>query len=227
MSTMIKIDPVPVYFLAQRAIGAGFQNVMFADFRTTEEVQGALKAVRPEPEGMNGCWMHRIEGYSIENGSKRFVEYAKDVVIAVMIEKKPLYDKLEDVLNMTDVDMIQFGPCDYAMSIGLAGEFSNPKVCEAEEHTIKLSLKYNKIASRAGLQLHVGTGWIREDPQAVLDLGVVDYCIGFDVSDIARLDEGVRGAYQEDAEDGLTAARNPGYQPADTARRGPSSTSPY
>lgn len=183
MSTMIKIDPVPNYFLAQRAIGAGFQNVMFADFRTTEEVQGALKAVRPEPEGMNGCWMHRIEGYSIENGSKNFVRYAKDVVIAMMIEKKPLYDKLEEVLNMTDVDMIQFGPCDYAMSIGLAGEFSSPKVREAEERTIKLSLKYDKHPrGELGSNYTTGQAGFEKTLKRYADLGVVDYCIGFDVS---------------------------------------------
>ena len=183
MSTMIKIDPVPNYFLAQRAIGAGFQNVLFADFRTVKEVEDATKAVRPEPEGMNGCWMHRIEGYSLENGSKNFVRYAKDVVIAIMIEKKPLYDKLEDVLNVSDVDMIQFGPCDYAMSIGLAGEFSHPKVREAEEHTIKLSLKYDKHPrAELGSNYTSGAAGFEKSLKRYSDLGVRDYCIGFDVS---------------------------------------------
>lgn len=183
MSTMIKIDPVPNYFLAQRSIGAGFQNLLFADFRTVKEVEEAIKAVKPEPEGMNGCWMHRIEGYSIENGSKNFVRYANDVVIAIMIEKKPLYEKLEDVLNLDGVDMIQFGPCDYAMSIGLPEDFSNPKVREAEEHTIKLSLKYDKHPrAELGSNYTSGAAGFEKSLKRYQDLGVKDYCIGHDVS---------------------------------------------
>jgi 2-keto-3-deoxy-L-rhamnonate aldolase RhmA len=182
MSTMIKIDPIPNYFLAQRAIGAGFQNILFADLRTLNEVEDATKAVRPEPEGKNGCWLHRIEGYTIENGSKKFVRYAKEVVIAIMIEKKLLYDKVEDVLNLDDVDMIQFGPCDFSMSIGHPGEFSHPKVREAEERTIKLALKYDKHPrAELGSNYTSGAAGFEKSLKRYQDLGVTDYCVGYDV----------------------------------------------
>jgi len=183
MSTMIKIDPVPNYFLAQRAIGAGFQNVLFADFRTVKDVEDAIAAVRPEPEGKNGCWLHRVEGYTLENGSKNFVKYAKEVVIAIMIEKKPLYDNLEDVLNLEDVDMIQFGPCDFSMSIGHPGEWSHPKVREAEERTIKLALKYDKHPrAELGSNYTSGTAGYEKTLTRYSKLGVTDYCVGYDVS---------------------------------------------
>ena len=182
MSMMIKIDPIPNYFIAQRAIGAGIQNVLFADLRTVKEVEDAILAVRPEPEGKNGCWMHRIEGYSLECGTKNFVKYAKDVVIAVMMEKKPLYDKIEDVLNLDDVDMIQWGPCDMAMSMGIHADYSNPKLREVEERTIKLSLKYDKhprieIDSDASS----GPAGFQRTLKRYMDMGVQDYCIGVDV----------------------------------------------
>ncbi len=182
MSTMIKIDPIPNYFLAQRAIGAGFQNVLFADFRTVKDVEDAIAAVRPEPKGKNGCWLHRVEGYTLKNGSKEFVKYAKEVVIAIMIEKKPLYDKLEDVLNLDDVDMIQFGPCDYSMSIGHAGEFSHPKVREAEERTIKLALKYDKHPrAELGTNYTSGEAGYEKALKRYSKLGVTDFCVGYDV----------------------------------------------
>lgn len=182
MSMMIKVDPVPNYFLAQRAIGAGIQNVLFADLRTVQQVEDAIQAVRPEPEGLNGCWMHRIEGYSLECGNKNFVKYAKDVVIAVMMEKKSLYDKIEDVLNLDDVDMIQWGPCDMAMSMGIHADYSNPKLQEVEKRTIKLSLKYDKhprieIDSDAAS----GRAGFEKTLKRYMDLGVQDYCVGVDV----------------------------------------------
>ena len=57
LSSMIKIDQEPRRFLAERAIGAGFQSVLFADCRTVEDFEECVRAVRPEtPEdgGVHG-----------------------------------------------------------------------------------------------------------------------------------------------------------------------------
>ena len=53
MSAMIKVDQEPRGFLAQRAIGAGFHSVLFADCRSVE-----------------------------------YVQVLRDVVVAIMIEKR-------------------------------------------------------------------------------------------------------------------------------------------
>ena len=44
--------------------------------------------------------------------------------------------------------MVQFGPADYAMSIGLAGQWSHPEGQEAERYVIETALKKG-IAPRA------------------------------------------------------------------------------
>ena len=121
MSTMIKIDAEPKTYLAQRAIGAGFQNVLFADLRTVKEVEEAVRAVRAEPKGWNGSSMHRIEGYLLECGTEKFAKYCDDVVVALMMEKKSLYDHLEDVMNMDGIDMIQFGRVRFLYDTGTTG----------------------------------------------------------------------------------------------------------
>ncbi len=177
MSTMIKINAEPKTYLTQRAIGAGFQNVLFADLRTVKEVEEAVQTVRSEPKGWNGCWGQRIEGYLLEVGTEKFAKYCDDVVIAVMIEKKSLYDHLEDVLNLDGVDMIQFGPCDFSMTLGVRGQTTHPKVLEAEEKTIKLALKYDKhpraeVCSTDGFEAAL---------KRYIDLGIRDFCIGIDV----------------------------------------------
>src|SRR5579864_5946564 len=139
LPTMIKVDPEPRYFMAQRAIGSGFQSVLFADLRSVKEVEDAVASVRAEPKGKNGSAMNRAAKY-FYGGSEEFVKYCDDIVIAVMIEKKSLYEHLEDVLNM-DIDMIQFGPSDFSMSLGVWGQTGNPKVVEAQEATIKIDRK--------------------------------------------------------------------------------------
>jgi 2-keto-3-deoxy-L-rhamnonate aldolase RhmA len=171
VATMIKIDPEPRHFMAQRAIGAGFQSVLFADLRSANEVEDAIASVRAEPKGKNGSAMNRAAKY-FYGGGDEFVKYCDDIVIAIMIEKKSLYENLEDVLNM-NIDMIQFGPSDFSMSIGVPGQTTHPKVVEAQENTIRLALKYDKHPRIELSNLINAERWVK--------FGVKDYCIGWDV----------------------------------------------
>ena len=43
--------------------------------------------------------------------------------------------------SVKGIDMVQFGPADYAMSIGLAGQWSHPDVVKAERLTIETALQ--------------------------------------------------------------------------------------
>jgi len=113
------------------------------------------------------------------NQERKSSKYCDDVVIALMMEKKSLYDHLEDVMNMDDVEMIQFGPCDFSMALGLWGQTSHPKVREAEETTIKIALKYNKHP-RAEIE-SVFTEDFERDLKRYTDLGVRDFCVGIDI----------------------------------------------
>ena len=45
-----------------------------------------------------------------------------------MIEKRQCVEDLEAILAVPGIDMVQFGPADYAMSIGLAGQWAHPDV---------------------------------------------------------------------------------------------------
>jgi 4-hydroxy-2-oxoheptanedioate aldolase len=42
-------------------------------------------------------------------------------VVAVMIEKASAVENLEAMLSVKGVDMVQFGPAHYSMSIGIPG----------------------------------------------------------------------------------------------------------
>ncbi len=173
MSTMIKVDAEPRTFIAQRAIGSGIQNVLFADIRDRKDAEEAVRAVRAEPKGWDGCSMRRVGGYLIECGTPKFVEYCNDVVIALMIEKKSAMDNLEDILSVEGVDMLQFGPCDYSMSLGLPGDRVRARTRETEVKMIKTAQKYD-IPSRAEIRSF-------KDAQRYIDLGVRDFSLNTDV----------------------------------------------
>jgi 4-hydroxy-2-oxoheptanedioate aldolase len=176
MSAMMKIDQEPRTFLAIRSLGSGIQNVLFADPRTVDDVRECVRAVRAEAPGRlgwHGVGMRRDVGVVREPGSPAFVQALDDAVVALMIEKAPAVENLEALLSVPGVDMVQFGPADYSMSLGLAGQWDHPKVREAERHVIETALKMG-IAPRAEIARP-------EDAKRYLDLGVKHFCIGWDV----------------------------------------------
>jgi 4-hydroxy-2-oxoheptanedioate aldolase len=177
MSAMFKVEQQPRTYLAVRAIGAGIQNLLFADPRTPEDVRECVRSVRaetPEAGGLHGVGMRRDVGYVVDVGSPAFVQALDDAVVAVMIEKASAVENLEALLSVGGVDMVQFGPADYSMSIGLAGQWSHPRVVEAERHVIKTALRLG-IAPRAEIS-HPS------EAKPYLDLGVRHFCMGWDVS---------------------------------------------
>jgi 2-keto-3-deoxy-L-rhamnonate aldolase RhmA len=101
------------------------------------------------------------------------VKMCDDAVVALMVEKKQAVENLEEILSVKGVDMVQFGPSDYSVSIGLPGDVMNPKVREAELKTIKMALKMD-VAPRA----EIGRP---EDAKRYLDLGVRNFSLGTDV----------------------------------------------
>lgn len=180
ISSMIKIDAVPRSYIAAKALSSGIQNFLFADIRTVEDAEEAVLSVRSEPTGMMGIGNFRVGGYVFSRHSIEDYKKACDnAVVAYMIEKKSAVEKLEEILSTEGVDMVQFGPADYGLSIGLTGEpgsawsLAHPKVKEAELKTIKMALKMDK---RVRAEINNP-----EEAQYYVNLGVRDFNIGTEV----------------------------------------------
>ncbi|MGQ9514053.1 MAG: HpcH/HpaI aldolase family protein [Thermoproteota archaeon] len=175
ISSMIKIDQEPRTYIAERAMAAGIQNVLFADIRTVKDAEEAVRAVRAEPKGVNGIRMDRRIGYVGAVASfADVVKICDDAVVALMIEKKSAVENLEEILSVKGIDMVQFGPADYSLSIGLPGETNHPKVREAEITTIKTALKMG-INPRAEIRSP-------EDAKRYIEMGVRDFSLNTDVT---------------------------------------------
>jgi len=176
MSSMMKVEEQARGFIATRAIDAGIQNVLFADCRSAEAVRECIRLVRPEtPEasGTHGCSMRRNVGYVLEVGSEAWTKAMNDVVIAIMVEKKGAMKNLEEILSVKGVDMVQFGPGDYSITIGKPGQRQDPEVQKAERDMIELALK-------KGVNPRVEIASF-EQAKPYVEMGVHHFCIGTDL----------------------------------------------
>ena len=176
MSAMIKVDAELHGFLAQRSIGAGFQSVNFADCRSAADVHQRVSVTRPDtPEdgGTHGAGMRRFT-YMGYGASPEYVQALRDIVIVIMIEKESAVEQLDEILSVEGVDMIQWGPSDYSMSVGRAGAKTSPEIKAVERKVFETAEKYG-IPARA----EIGSV---DQAKYYLDMGVRHFNLGTDIS---------------------------------------------
>ncbi len=176
LGTMIKIDAEPRQYLAQRAIGAGFQSVLFADSRSAEDARQCVRTVRPETPadgGLYGAATRRF-AYMGYGGNEEYVRALNDAVVALMIEKRQAVEHLDEILAVGGIDMVQWGPADYSMSIGQPGQRRSPEVKAVERRVIDACLRAG-IPPRAEIASP-------DEASYYLDLGVRHFSLGNDLA---------------------------------------------
>ena len=176
---MIKVEQGEYTHQSMRAIGSGFQSVLFADVRTVADARAAVASVRAETPGnrrgfgLTGVGMRRDVGTNREVGGPAYVAALDEAVVVLMVEKRECVENLDAILAVPGIDMVQFGGSDFAMSLGQAGNRAHKDVVAAERKTIETALK---------LGIHPRIE-IAEPDQAepYLAMGVKHFCIGWDV----------------------------------------------
>jgi len=144
------------------------------DNRTVEDARQCVRVVRaetPEDGGVFGSAARRF-AYPVYGGSPQYVQALRDVVVMLMIEKKPAVEHLEEILAVPGIDMIQWGGVDFSMSIGKPGASRSPEVKAVKRQVIETALKM-------GVQPRAEISSI-EQAQYYLDLGVRHFCMGWD-----------------------------------------------
>jgi 2-keto-3-deoxy-L-rhamnonate aldolase RhmA len=173
---MIKVEQDTRGHLAMRAFGSGIQNFLFADVRTPDDVRQCVRAVRaehPNHGGLMGVGMRRDVRSVLYGGSPEYVEALGEAVICLMIEKKEAVENLEALLAVPGIDMLQFGPSDYAMSIGASRATAADAIREAEDHVFA-------VGDKLGIPPRVEIRDASAAP-AYAERGIKHFCVGWDV----------------------------------------------
>jgi len=189
---MIKPDQEAQGFWTQAALGAGFKAVLFTDVRTPEDVDACHSCMAPDTPntgGMMGVKLRRpaLSSYNTE----AYLHDLESTVFAIMIEKNVTVENIDEVLDRAQqrgVDMTQWGPADFGFSRGQPGLMGTPDIRPFEELVIKKSLEY-------GIRPRIEIGAV-EQAQRYVDLGVRDFCVGWDRfilrAGLAGLGEGMK-----------------------------------
>jgi len=175
LGSMIKLEPGMVPSTAQRAIGAGFNGILFCDCRSAQDVKDHIRLVKPDHPnygGLHGA-ITRRNAYMSQSGSDAYIDSLNAVVLAFMIEKKPAVDNLDEILEVPGIDMIQWGPADYSMSVGKQRVAGDAELLAVEKKVFTSSINAS-IPARAEIET-------ADQAKKYLDMGVKHFSIGIDL----------------------------------------------
>ena len=170
---MIKVDFQNRFYVAQKAMAAGFQAILFTDHKTAEEVRESIYMTMPDSTvhgGRFGFPNNRWIGFSGYQPQMSYAEMVKDTVRVFMVEKGETMKNLEEICKVPGVDMVQFGPSDYSLSNGWNRAEHMEDCKKAEEEMIRIALD-NGVQPRCEI-------YTKEDAERYRDLGVRHFSIG-------------------------------------------------
>lgn len=154
-----------------KMLDAGAHGVIVPMVNTATEAEAAVRACRYAPAGA------RSTGPTVAKmrTDQPYFEWAAEHVACIpMIETKQAVDNLDEILAVPGIDMVQWGPADYAMSIGKPGGWFDDEVKGVERAVLAKCIAAG-VRPRAEIT--------HPDQAAYFtDQGVKDFCIGTDLN---------------------------------------------
>lgn len=133
----------------------GPDGVVIPMIRNYEEAEKAIQSFFYPPRGVRGFGPQR----AIQFGKMEIDEYFKnysDIVRILQVEHIDAINDLDRILTIPEIDVMLFGPCDLASSMGKLGAWFDPEVQDVID-------KASKKIKDAGKKLGVSYGPCTED----------------------------------------------------------------
>lgn len=187
MGSMIKIDFQNRGYIAQKAIAAGFQGVLFTDHETPEQVYESVRLTTPTTpdwKGLYGFPMRRYIGGESHLNPMAHAARIKDIVRCFMIERVSSLDAIDEICSIPGVDMVQFGSGDWSMNQGF-DRGDKPELCRKAEEKMIIAAQKHNVRVRCEVKC-------ASDAKYYKELGILDYSLDDEVYALRRFwnDEG-------------------------------------
>jgi 2-dehydro-3-deoxyglucarate aldolase len=132
----------------KRVMDAGAEGIIVPMVNNEGDAIKAVAATRYPPLGVRGVGLARAQRYGA--AFKEYLSWQEDKgsgpIVVVQIEHIDAVENLEKILNVDGVDAFIIGPYDLSCSMGIPGEFNNPKFKEIMNVIIKVGNKLNAIS---------------------------------------------------------------------------------
>ena len=131
---------------AHRVLDMGAHGIMFPRIDTPEAAAKAIAALRFPPQGVRGV---AVMNRACEFGAtfRQYLDGANQALAGIIqIETEEAVSHTEEIAAMDGADVLFIGPSDLSHSMGIFGQFDNPRFTAAIDTTLAAAKKHGKAA---------------------------------------------------------------------------------
>ncbi len=131
MAALVRVSKNDEVYI-KRVLDAGADGVIVPMVNSTQDARKAVEYVKYPPEGKRGVGLYRAQKFGLNNGFESYKKWlAESSVIIAQIEHIDAVNNIEEIIATPGIDGVIIGPYDLSGSMGIPGEFDNPKVVDA------------------------------------------------------------------------------------------------
>ncbi|NOZ03783.1 MAG: 4-hydroxy-2-oxovalerate aldolase [FCB group bacterium] len=128
-----------------RYMDTGIQGIHVPQMNTAEDARACVKAVKYYPEGDRGLSRTRAGDFGVKMSLPEFLDYSnRESLTIVHIENMEGVNNLPEILEVDGIDVIYIGPVDLSGSLGCPCKMDDPRLKEAIDRIIKLTVESDK-----------------------------------------------------------------------------------
>jgi 4-hydroxy-2-oxoheptanedioate aldolase len=162
-----------------RLLEAGAQGIMYPRCDSAAEAAEVVKWAKFPPLGKRGLDGGNPDMPYCSMSVPQYVKEANEqTFIIIQIEEDHAIDAAEEIAAVEGVDVLMLGPADYSSLSGFAGDFSHPRIAQAEARIADATRKQGKHWGRPALSL--------ADAEALVAKGAHFIPYGSDLSMLKR-----------------------------------------
>lgn len=178
MSSVVRIkEAIPEDVL--HCLDSGADGVQIPSINSIDTAKEVCLSSKYYPEGNRGLSMtQRAAMYTVWNKEIPYIEYSnKNSLVIVHVENIEMANKVDDLLEIPQLDVIFVGPSDLSQSMGKPGQTNDPEVVLLIEEVFKKTLAKGKAV---GIYCASPT-----DMKKYIELGATYIAYGSDVTAMA------------------------------------------
>jgi 2-keto-3-deoxy-L-rhamnonate aldolase RhmA len=122
------------YALIARALDNGAMGIIFPRVESPELLAKAISWMKFPPVGIRGFGLTPTQVEYADATIPKIAEHVNEnTMVVLQIETQTAVERRDELLSVGGIDAVMVGPVDLSISLGVPGDFFNPKMVEAME----------------------------------------------------------------------------------------------
>ena len=126
------------YDLIARALDCGAEGIIFPRVESIELLKQAISWTKFPPVGVRGYGLAAVHlNYANASIADAIDHMNKEIMVVLQIETVKAFEMRNELLSVKGVDTVMVGPADLSISLGVPGDFQNPKMVTTMEAIVE------------------------------------------------------------------------------------------